>query len=150
MTSKRRRLPPSGGDGIDLHVGNRLKQRRLQLALSVEAAAQLLEIVAAEYLLIEAGEARLTPRLLYKAAVLLEVPLAWFFDGGPELTQLLFASAEPGQRHMTDQLVSELHEKERLALLEAHFVQLSPKLQIELVTIARILAEMNKSNSGST
>jgi transcriptional regulator with XRE-family HTH domain len=150
MTGKRRRLPPSGGDGIDLHVGIRLKQRRLHLMLSPEGAAQLLEVSPPEYLLFEAGEARLTPRLLYKAALLLEVPLAWFFDGGPEVAQLLFASAEPEQRRMSDHLVSELHEKERLALLESHFCQLPPKLQTELVSIARILAEMTVRNSGST
>jgi len=67
-------------DGLDARVGARLRDRRLALGLSVPGLAEALGLPERGIQAVEAGQARLSPSRLCRAAGLLNVPVSYFFE----------------------------------------------------------------------
>lgn len=70
-------------DWVNLHVCRRLKAKRILCNMSQERLATALGISYQQLQRYEAGKGRLTCSLLYRAAVALEVPIAYFFETIP-------------------------------------------------------------------
>jgi transcriptional regulator with XRE-family HTH domain len=69
---------------VDVHVGARLRRRRKQLGLSQMRLAQAMGVTYQLIQKYECGGARVCCSRLSSIATLLDVPVAWFFDGLPQ------------------------------------------------------------------
>jgi|EndMetStandDraft_2_1072991.scaffolds.fasta_scaffold126615_2 transcriptional regulator with XRE-family HTH domain len=78
-TRKRTKIHP-----IDIHVGQRLRELRLQAALGLEALGALVGVSAQQIQKYELGQDRISASRLYLLAGVLQVPLADFFQGLPK------------------------------------------------------------------
>ncbi|MBS0244885.1 MAG: helix-turn-helix transcriptional regulator [Proteobacteria bacterium] len=74
---------PRGATAIDRHVGQRLRNRRQVHGLSQAALAEILGIAPQQLHKYEIGENRLSVSRLYQLCLVLNVGIAWFFDGLP-------------------------------------------------------------------
>ena len=97
---------------VDVHVGARLRRRRVLLGLS---QTQLAKAAGVSYQLVQKFEHavyRIAPAHLYRFARALAVPVAWFFDGLPPITTGKLQVTLP--RH-------ELESRETASLVEAYY-----------------------------
>lgn len=72
--------PEPGRTPVDLHVGRRLKARRILANMSQERLAAALGISYQQLQRYESGKGRLPSAMLYHAAVALNVPVGYFFE----------------------------------------------------------------------
>lgn len=130
---------PQPGVGVDIHIGMRLRLRRVQLAIERDTLAQLLEVDAGEIAAFEAGERRLPPYLMARAAAGLDVPVSWFFDG---LEHNTLATTDPAELSpQARRAVSQgLREQERTALALTYFRSLPEPMQVKALAILKTLA----------
>jgi hypothetical protein len=89
-TSKQTRIHP-----IDIHVGQRLRERRLQAALGLEALGARVGVSAQQIQKYEFGQDRISASRLYLLAGALQVPLKDFFHGLPKRFRTRGAGACP-------------------------------------------------------
>jgi len=68
---------------VDVHVGARLRLRRKLLGLSQAQLANDLNLTFQQVQKYERGTNRISASTLYAMARLLQVPIAWFFEGLP-------------------------------------------------------------------
>jgi transcriptional regulator with XRE-family HTH domain len=66
---------------IDVHVGIRLRQRRLQVGLSLEGLGAKVGVRAQQIQKYEKGRDRIAASRLYLLAASLGIPVAYFFVG---------------------------------------------------------------------
>jgi transcriptional regulator with XRE-family HTH domain len=130
-------------DAVALHVGMRLRLRRMALRLELEEAAPVLGVDVETLRGIEYGDRRVTAAELYQYSRVLEVPVSYFYEG-----------LEDGQLDSDGTLLeaqeasnAALSEKDGQALLDLYYDQMSPKLKKKIVGVARILADEETSPS---
>ena len=70
-----------GSDPIDVHVGARLRERRVHRDMSQTALGERLGLTFQQVQKYERGANRLSASKLWRAAEALEVPVGFFFDG---------------------------------------------------------------------
>lgn len=68
-------------NSVDSHVGSRVRLRRLELGLSQEKLADQLGITFQQVQKYERGTNRIGASRLHQIAVVLEVPITYFFEG---------------------------------------------------------------------
>lgn len=78
----------NGPDPIDVHVGARLRARRKLIGSSQEALADALGLTFQQVQKYERGFNRISASKLYRAAAVLEVAPAYFFEGLPDVKGL--------------------------------------------------------------
>ena len=71
-------------DPIDVHLGARLRRRRLELGLSQQDLAVAIDVTFQQVQKYERGANRLSAARLHRAARALRVPLDHFFEGLPD------------------------------------------------------------------
>jgi transcriptional regulator with XRE-family HTH domain len=74
-----RRLTPA--EAIDVHVGRRLRARRVEIGLSQASLGRHLGLTFSQVQKYEKGSNRIGAGRLYHIASLLRVPVQYFFDG---------------------------------------------------------------------
>lgn len=77
----KRNVSLDGPDPVDLHVGARLRERRVSLGLSQEGLARRLGLTFQQVQKYEKGANRVSASTLWHAAEALDCPVALFFDG---------------------------------------------------------------------
>lgn len=98
--SPQRRRPTiaeAGPDPIDVHVGAKIRERRLVLGMSQETLGDRLKISFQQLQKYERGANRVSASTLHRLTQILDAPISYFFDGAP-----------------TDELVEVSHDSERL------------------------------------
>jgi transcriptional regulator with XRE-family HTH domain len=65
---------------VDVHVGQRLRQRRVLVGLSQERLARMVGITFQQVQKYERGANRIVASRLYQLANVLDVPVSYFFD----------------------------------------------------------------------
>ncbi|HET7408960.1 MAG TPA: helix-turn-helix transcriptional regulator [Paracoccaceae bacterium] len=68
-------------DEVDAHVGRRLRRRRMALGISQEHLGQALGLTFQQIQKYEKGQNRIGAGRLYRIAIILSVPVQYFFDG---------------------------------------------------------------------
>lgn len=131
--------PSQPGVGVDIHIGMRLRLRRVQLSIARETLAAMLEIEPETLAQLEAGEKRLPPYLMARAAAGLDVPVSWFFDG---LEHNTLATTDPGElsAQARREVSRGLRDHERAALALTYFRSLPEPMQVKALTILETLA----------
>ena len=135
-----------GGTGrhpVDRHVGSRLRLRRGYLELSQDSLGRSLGCSYQQIQKYENGSNRIPASRLFELAVLLDVPVDFFFEGldpGHRAPATLAGkgdvpawrqSRSPGAPMMRQDLIDLIEEYDRLP---------DPKVRRDLLTLVRILA----------
>ena len=75
-------LSPQSRAGVaDRHVGARIRERRIMLGLSQQQLAQMVGVTYQQAHKYERGLNRISAGRLYEIALVLSVPVSWFFEG---------------------------------------------------------------------
>jgi transcriptional regulator with XRE-family HTH domain len=127
---------------IDLHVGSRVRLRRMLLGLSQEKLAERLGLTFQQVQKYEKGINRIGASRLFDLAQVLGVPVQFFYDDAPVAVSAERAVGGPGVagRPVDDDLVDFLHSREGIELTKA-FVRISDqKVRRSIVELVRALA----------
>jgi transcriptional regulator with XRE-family HTH domain len=81
---------------IDKHVGSRVRMRRMMLGMSQEKLGDALELTFQQVQKYEKGTNRIGASRLQQISHILQVPVAFFFEGAPHL------AGSPGSESMQE------------------------------------------------
>lgn len=81
---RRTSSPHVGPDPVDIHVGARVRLRRILLGLSKESLAEAIGLSYQQIQKYERGTNRISASMLHHIARALGVPVSFFFDGMEE------------------------------------------------------------------
>jgi transcriptional regulator with XRE-family HTH domain len=116
---------------IDRHVGSRVRMRRMMLSMSQEKLGDGLGLTFQQVQKYEKGTNRIGASRLQTIASILQVPVAFFFEGSPSPT-----GAPPFGEAQSPQFVSDfLATSEGLALTKAFMALPSTKLRRRFVDL---------------
>ena len=77
-------IKDNGPDPIDIHVGQRIRVRRIQKQLSQSAVAERMGVSFQQVQKFENAQNRVSAARIYKLARILDVDVGYFFEGIPE------------------------------------------------------------------
>ena len=78
------RVMPTKVHAIDIHVGHRLRERRLEAMLGLADLGDLIGVRAQQIQKYEKGKDRIASSRLFLLAAALKVPVSFFFAGLPK------------------------------------------------------------------
>ena len=144
-----REMGPKEPNEIDLLVGSRVRQRRMQLGMSQEQLAEHLGLTVPQVQKYETGVNRIGASRLHKIAGLLGVPIGTFFEAhagaqarAPEMGGAEAGAAAPGQPDP-----SVFADRETIALALAFSRITRPQLRRALLELARAAAHLDEPAS---
>ena len=101
---------------IDRHVGNRMRMRRMMLGMSQEKLGDALGLTFQQVQKYEKGTNRIGASRLQQISLILQVPVAFFFEGAPPPPGIATGLGEaPSPAYVTDFLAT----TDGLALVKA-------------------------------
>ena len=123
------RLPPGISNPIDIHVGNRLRARRMLLGISQEKLGEAVELTFQQVQKYERGANRVGASRLYEFSRILDVPVAYFFEEMPkELATPAGAYAVGMEYHKyAPPELGTMDRRETLELVRAYYRIADPK-----------------------
>lgn len=120
---------------IDVHVGGRVRLRRMMLGMSQEKLGEQLGITFQQIQKYEKGTNRIGASRLQNIAAVLTVPVGFFFDGAPGPNDAVAEDSKSGSY-----VVDFLSSSEGLQLNRA-FVRIpDPRVRRRVVDLVRALA----------
>lgn len=127
---------------IDLHVGGRVKERRMELGMSQQELGRMIGITFQQLQKNERGFNRLSASRLYETARALDVPVAYFFDG---LTHTFDAArrkaiAATVSHPLPSQVEDPAQKRETLDMVNAYYMIKDRKVRQQIVGTMRALA----------
>jgi transcriptional regulator with XRE-family HTH domain len=126
---------------IDKHVGSRVRMRRMMLSMSQEKLGDALGLTFQQVQKYEKGTNRIGASRLQQISHILQVPVAFFFEGAPALAgQSTDGMREaPSPAYVSDFLAT----SEGLALTKAFMRIKEPKLRRRVVDLVKEIAGAN-------
>lgn len=92
---------------IDKHVGSRVRMRRMMLGMSQEKLGDALELTFQQVQKYEKGSNRIGASRLQQISLILQVPVAFFFEGAPSPPGRPIGLGEaPSPEYVTDFLAT--------------------------------------------
>jgi len=128
-------------DPIDKYVGSRVRMRRMMLGMSQEKLGGALGLTFQQVQKYEKGTNRIGASRVQQISQILQVPVAFFFEGAPDL-QPQAQGANGVQEAPSPTYVSEfLATQEGLALTKAFIRIKEAKLRRRIVDLVEEIAE---------
>jgi transcriptional regulator with XRE-family HTH domain len=125
---------------IDKHVGSRVRMRRMMLSMSQEKLGDALGLTFQQVQKYEKGTNRIGASRLQQISQTLQVPVAFFFEGAPNLHPRPGGMAEaPSPSYVSDFLAT----SDGLALTKAFMRIKEPKLKRRIVDLVEEIAEQD-------
>jgi transcriptional regulator with XRE-family HTH domain len=123
---------------IDKHVGSRVRMRRMMLSMSQEKLGDALGLTFQQVQKYEKGTNRIGASRLQQISNILQVPVAFFFEGAPEINGGRGASGKdaPSPTYVADFLAT----SDGLALTKAFMRIPDPKLRRRIVDLVEQIA----------
>ena len=122
---------------IDKHVGSRVRMRRLMLSLSQEKLGDALGLTFQQVQKYEKGTNRIGASRLQQISHILQVPVAFFFEGAPNLHGHSGDIKDaPSPAYVSDFLAT----SEGLSLTKAFMKIKEPKLRRRIVDLVEEIA----------
>jgi transcriptional regulator with XRE-family HTH domain len=121
---------------IDKHVGSRVRMRRLMLSLSQEKLGDALGLTFQQIQKYEKGTNRIGASRLQQISGILQVPVAFFFEGAPRVGEIKGMSGAPSPAFVSEFLAT----SEGLALMKAFSDIKSAKLRRSIVHLVEQIA----------
>jgi transcriptional regulator with XRE-family HTH domain len=123
---------------IDKHVGSRVRMRRMMLAMSQEKLGDALGLTFQQVQKYEKGTNRIGASRLQQISHILQVPVAFFFEGAPNLHG---GSSDGMKEAPSPAYVSDfLATSEGLSLTKAFMRIQEPKLRRRIVDLVEEIA----------
>lgn len=136
---------------LDRYVGLQLKRRREQLGLSQTALAQRLGISFQQLQKYERGANRISAGRLFEVAALMDVDIAWFFDGAKTVLDETRAQISQPDGDLIDASTPVAPSRSPLAtltsahgsdqVLEAYAAISSPHARRKAIELLRLLSD---------
>src|SRR5262245_47074081 len=126
---------------IDKHVGSRVRMRRMMLSMSQEKLGDALGLTFQQVQKYEKGTNRIGASRLQQISQILQVPVAFFFEGAPNVAPHGAASTEGMKEAPSPAYVSAfLATSEGLALTKAFMRIKEAKLRRRIVDLVEEIA----------
>jgi transcriptional regulator with XRE-family HTH domain len=117
---------------IDKHVGSRVRMRRMMLSMSQEKLGDALGLTFQQVQKYEKGTNRIGASRLQQISLILQVPVAFFFEGAPTLNpQQTEIGDAPSPTYVSDFLAT----SDGLALTKAFMRIKEPRLRRRIVDL---------------
>ncbi len=123
---------------IDVHVGSRVRLRRMMLGMSQEKLGESLGITFQQIQKYEKGTNRIGASRLHHIADVLTVPISFFYENAPGRSE--GASGGFAEPHSASYIVDFLSTSEGLQLNRAFSRIADPKVRRRVVDLVRSLA----------
>jgi transcriptional regulator with XRE-family HTH domain len=122
---------------IDKHVGSRVRMRRMMLSMSQEKLGGALGLTFQQVQKYEKGTNRIGASRLQQISHILQVPVAFFFEGAPTVSPHGDGMVEaPSPSYVSDFLAT----SDGLALTKAFMEIKEPKLRRRIVDLVEEIA----------
>src|SRR5215475_13896768 len=125
---------------IDKHVGSRVRMRRMMLGMSQEKLGDALALTFQQVQKYEKGTNRIGASRLQQISHILQVPVAFFFEGAPHLADGVasehLAETAPSPTYVSDFLAT----SDGLSLTKAFMRIPDPKLRRRIVDLVQQIA----------
>ena len=121
---------------IDKHVGSRVRMRRMMLSMSQEKLGGALGLTFQQVQKYEKGTNRIGASRLQQISHILQVPVAFFFEGAPAAPHSEGMSEAPSPSYVSDFLAT----SDGLALTKAFMEIKEPKLRRRIVDLVEEIA----------
>ncbi|WP_202801900.1 helix-turn-helix domain-containing protein [Rhodovulum sp. PH10] len=134
---------------IDKHVGSRVRMRRMMLGMSQEKLGDALSLTFQQVQKYEKGTNRIGASRLQQIAHILQVPVAFFFEGAPDLSGDSNATGlgeAPSPAYISDFLAT----SDGLALTKAFMRIGDVKLRRRIVDLVEHIAGEPAENGNGT
>ena len=126
---------------IDKHVGSRVRMRRMMLNMSQEKLGDALGLTFQQVQKYEKGTNRIGASRLQQISHILQVPVAFFFEGAPHLAGAVRTEGDaPSPAYVSDFLSS----SDGLALTKAFMRISDAKLRRRIVDLVEQIATLEK------
>lgn len=134
---RRKTIAIDGPDPVDVHVGQRLRQRRTLLGMSQEKLANAFGVSFQQVQKYERGANRISASRLHLLTKVLDVPITYFFEGLPDVMPARGEALKPteGDEQMT--------RRETLELVRAYYRINDPTVRRRVVDLVRALGRMD-------
>jgi len=123
----------------DKHVGSRVRMRRMMLSMSQEKLGGALGLTFQQVQKYEKGTNRIGASRLQQISHILQVPVAFFFEGAPTPHGQADADAAPSPSYVSDFLAT----SDGLALTKAFMRIKEPRLRRRIVDLVEEIAEVD-------
>ena len=131
---------------VDMHVGHRVRLRRIFLGYSQDKLARALGLTFQQVQKYERGANRISSSKLFELARLLDVPVGFFFEGVDD--ELEGEAANPGFQHRSGGGGDQLSEnpnfetnRETLRLLSAYYKIEDQSVRQEVLSLMKVLGK---------
>ena len=121
---------------IDKHVGSRVRMRRMMLSMSQEKLGDALGLTFQQVQKYEKGTNRIGASRLQQISHILQVPVAFFFEGAPTAQHSEGMNEAPSPSYVSDFLAT----SDGLALTKAFMEIKEPKLRRRIVDLVEEIA----------
>jgi transcriptional regulator with XRE-family HTH domain len=121
---------------IDKHVGSRVRMRRMMLSMSQEKLGGALGLTFQQVQKYEKGTNRIGASRLQQISHILQVPVAFFFEGAPTAQHGEGMNEAPSPSYVSDFLAT----SDGLALTKAFMEIKEPKLRRRIVDLVEEIA----------
>jgi transcriptional regulator with XRE-family HTH domain len=123
---------------IDKHVGSRVRMRRMMLAMSQEKLGDALGLTFQQVQKYEKGTNRIGASRLQQISIILQVPVAFFFEGAPDMSDGTRSVGKdaPSPAYVSDFLAT----SDGLALTKAFMRITDVKLRRRIVDLVEQIA----------
>ena len=133
------------GDSIDVHVGKRVRERRVQLGMSQKSLAEAVGVSFQQIQKNERGTNRIGASRMFELSRVLDVPVSFFFDDLPPQPPIKAMANRKSLAAETDMFSPDLMgARETQDLLEAYYTIAAPRLRKRLLTFIRGLHKAPK------
>lgn len=128
---------------IDLHVGSRVRLRRMLLGMSQEKLAEHLRLTFQQVQKYEKGINRIGASRLFDLAKVLGVPVQFFYDDAPVRIAGPRGANKSGftERSADNNLVDFIHSREGIELTKAFMRIRDQKVRRSIVDLVRALSD---------
>jgi transcriptional regulator with XRE-family HTH domain len=139
IDEENRRMTKKAPNPIDKHVGSRVRMRRMMLGMSQEKLGDALALTFQQVQKYEKGTNRIGASRLQQISQILQVPVAFFFEGAPQLSEGVVTDAlqtAPSPSYVSDFLAT----SDGLSLTKAFMRIPDPKLRRRIVDLVQQIA----------
>jgi len=138
-----RRPPKEAPDPIDIHVGQRIKARRVGLRISQTEIGNALDVTFQQIQKYENGANRVGASNLYKMAQALDVGVSYFYEDMPSSAQLKSLSDTPAATFEHDPM----SQPESIKLVHNYFRIISPAVRNRVFQLVKSISDQNTFSS---
>jgi transcriptional regulator with XRE-family HTH domain len=140
-----KRMTKKAPNPIDKHVGSRVRMRRMMLGMSQEKLGDALALTFQQVQKYEKGTNRIGASRLSQISQILQVPVAFFFEGAPHLVADGAIMTDPLEPAPSPTYVSDfLATSDGLSLTKAFMRIPDPKLRRRIVDLVQQIAGEEK------